>query len=217
MENGRIMLKYSGKTFELASRERLDTLLRKKGFGEKIDELSIRYLNVVADEIEEWGLEDKDKILAEVIVIERLNRAFGSALREACKILGYLDNMEDTKGKEEIIEDKRGKVKSDIEAFECFTKVADKMFDISKNAYGKVRKDLSEEGKIRISKNEEERIKKETPRMLFNMCKHGEGKEFIDLSEKVMKICVQEINRLGRHLTKEEVFEICENVKYGRK
>lgn len=207
MKDGKVILKKDGKTLELASRERLDMLLKKEGLNEMIDKLAMRYLDVVIYEIEKMDLKESDKILVEVIILERVNRAFISALGESCKMFGVSDKTIDTRNKE----------KSDEDALECFSKVTDKILNMGKNAYGEVRKDILQKGKIGLSSSEAERIKKEAPLMILDMCKHGEGKEFVDFSNKVMDICVKEINRLGRHLTREEVFEICEDIKRGRK
>ena len=52
---------------------------------------------------------------------------------------------------------------------------------------------------------------------LRGVCEAGQGKEFMEFHKEAMRRVVDESNRLGRFLTKEEVNEICGDVLEHRK
>lgn len=174
MEDGLIYIKVGEKRLELASKESYIKLNKDKIIRAKLDEISFKYSKMVSLEIAKMDLKENEKILAEIIVLEKLNKYTFGALKRMCEDIG------------------ESPVKDSFEALECMTKVVERM---------------------------ENRIKgqKKIPKMIYELCKKGKGKELSDFVDKTTELCSKETVRLGRSLTKDEVFEICEDVKSKRR
>jgi hypothetical protein len=98
-----LYIRVGNKTLRLTSKNSLDKL-NNGTYKEKLNEISEKYLNVVSSEIENMGLEDEEKILAEIIVIMKLNDAIFHVLEELCKDLGEKNELKSTEN------DKRQKI-----------------------------------------------------------------------------------------------------------
>lgn len=219
MKDKKIYIKNQNKILELASEETLSKLNSKKWFIKKINELTMKYATIVSTEIDKMDLEGNEKIIAEIIVMEKLNNATMHALGEICKDIGEckkdVGEREECKENVEINDYIRDKIKDDDETLKCFSKVLEKMGDNIEKCAKTVRKDIPK-GDPSILYDKEKLIR-DVPALLFTMCKLGRGKAISDFMEKTMLRCAEETNRLGRPLTREEVIEICDDIRHKRR
>jgi hypothetical protein len=103
MKYGAIYIKEGGKVMELVSKERLKKLMENKDIMEKLNELSMNYVYMMTSEIGKMDLEDEDKLIAEIIVMEKINDATTKDLNEMVKIAELISDQKTFKAKETIM------------------------------------------------------------------------------------------------------------------
>lgn len=159
--------------------------------AEKICNIGHEAMNMIIGGVDNLDLDDGQKFLALLAIVRALKRSV----------------EEDVGDKDDIMK--------------CYQKTVDRsigrLIDHMKN----LRSDLKT---VRIvdmiiedmERHMEERMENSS-RILYDLCKNGKAKEYLEFQDKVIKMVVQESNRLGRYLTEDEIFEICRDVCENRK
>lgn len=119
-----------------------------------------------------------------------------------------------------MVKDEFG-IKDDEDTERCMVHVLDRMKKITvENFRGKLREDLREifkEKQVGNLSPSDEYKQRKAIEGLYAICKLDMGRDLVELFDIYNKRCVEETNRLGRILTKDELREIFFCVKENRK
>jgi len=168
-----------------------------KDMALKLADIINKISSLMEKEIPKLDLNNKEKIMATYYVA----KAFYEAVQESVKEIGFT-----------VISSKE-----ETDALSCMTKVLDKIVESGEKDYGNLRDDIDLDKSSPSEISEFEKLKERMPDILFELCKNGKGKEIVEFMDKARPIFISESNRLGRILTKDEIFEICEDIKNGRR
>jgi hypothetical protein len=172
--------------------------------AKKFSIIGLKVAELVKNEIAKLDLSEEEIAVAHYYIAKRYFNSLEKALEEC----GYRVASTEIMNLEFLDEKDRNKT------LECLSKVVDTIDKSMKENAIKLKNSIEY---MPISNEEREKISREIPEMLLDICVQGRGKEVTDFIVRTSSLCIEDANRLGRSLTDKEISEICDDVKHDRR